>query len=95
MQMNKTYQYISNHKVAILAFVLYYIGWSPLLVILLTGKVLYEPIIVGEFPLMPILTLPFSIIILTNAVLRKEHKLFYIIISVLIYAPFIIISLKA
>ena len=92
--MEETYQYLIKHKIALLAFILYYIGWFPLLVILFTEKVLYQPIVVGEFPLMPLLTLPFSIIMLINAMFRKKHKLFYVILTVLIYMPFIFISLK-
>lgn len=93
--MSNTYRYLINHKLSLISFIIYYLGWFPLLMIPITNKVVFEPIIVGEFPLMPLLTIPFTIVMLVNAILRKEHKLFYVAMTILIYLPFVIISKKA
>jgi hypothetical protein len=60
-----------------------------------TGKTFYEPIIVGEFPLVPVIAIPYGIFMLLNALIRRHHKLFYIGIIALIYFPFLVLSFVA
>ena len=97
--MSNAYSYLKQHPVTIIVLAIYYIIWFPLLIILVTNKVLFEPIVVGEFPLAPVVTIPFTIIftiiMVINAIFRKEHKLFYVIIAGLIYLPLFLLGLKA
>jgi hypothetical protein len=92
--MNKVIEYSKWHWMTIMVFIVYCLLWLPLLLWLFTGIELYQPVIIGEFPFAPILTIPFIIIMLLNAAFRKQHKLFYLIMAAVIYMPFFLLSLN-
>jgi hypothetical protein len=86
------YNYLKPHVIIIVAFVLYCYIWLPLLCIIFVNKMPFDPIIIGEFPLAPIIAMPFSIVLLLNAIFRGTHKLFYLILAIIIYLPILVIS---
>lgn len=82
--------YLTNHSVATIAFSIYCImwfslfSWSPV-----------APVVIGEFPVAPVICFPFCFIMLLNAAFRKQHKLFYLGVAGLIFLPFFVLMLVA
>ncbi len=93
--MNTNYNYLKQRTFAIFFYIFYCFLWISLIPSFFAGKMLLEPIVVGEFPLAPIITFPSSVVMVLNAVFRKEHKLFYAIMVILIFIPFFVVGLIA
>jgi hypothetical protein len=91
--MNKAFSYLNQHRIALFAFLVYCLLWLPLDTIVFIEKVPYPPIIIGEFPLVVVLMVPYSLFMLLNALFRQHHKLFYLVMVIMIYMPFFIASL--
>lgn len=53
------------------------------------------PIVIGEWPVAPLIAMPLGIIIFLNALFRKQHRYFYLIITAIIILPFFALSLCA
>jgi hypothetical protein len=91
--MNESISYLNQHRIALIVFVIYCLLWLPLEAMVFIDKAPYPPIIIGEFPLVPVIMVPYSLFMLLNALFRQNHKLFYLVIAIIIYVPFFIASL--
>jgi hypothetical protein len=60
-----------------------------------SGKLAFQPVIIGEFPLAPVITIPFSVVMFLNAVFRKGQRVFYLVTGVLIYIPLFLLTMGA
>jgi hypothetical protein len=83
---NKIYNYLKRYPVTFVALILYYILWCSL----------FTPfaIVIGEWPVGPIVALPFLVLILLNLIFRKGHRTFYFIITVIAILPFLLLVLS-
>jgi len=87
--MDTAYTYLKRYPITLTAFTIYCICWISLF----SNSAIFHPMTIGEWPIAPVIALPLSIIMILNAVFRKGHRLFYLIISFLIIMPFFIIGL--
>ena len=87
--MSTAFFYLKKHPISIVAFFIYFISWITLF------NWMPFAITIGEFPLGPVLAIPFCIAMLINAVFRKEDKLFYLSMGIIVIIPFLIISIVA
>jgi hypothetical protein len=85
--MNSAKIYLKKYPVTFIAFTIYCICWG----LLFTPF----PAVIGEWPIAPIIALPFSILILLNCIFREGHRLFYFFMAIIIGLPFFILSLLA
>ncbi len=85
--MNNVYGYLKKYPITLIALSLYFISWISLFI--------GPSIVIGEWPIAPVVALPFGIVMILNAIFRKGHRLFYLIISGIIFLPLFIISLNA
>ena len=90
--MTKIYYYLKQYPITVLVFILYLICWVSLFD---TGIPLLRPIIIGEWPIAPVNTMPFCMIILLNALFMKGHRWFYLITAFIVILPFLILGLLA
>jgi hypothetical protein len=86
--MDKAYAFFKKYPVTLIVFISYGVCWLSLL-----NQATIPPIVIGEWPLAPVIALPFCVIMILNDLFRKGHRLFYITISIIILIPFFIISL--
>jgi hypothetical protein len=93
--MNNKLAILKKNPITIIAFAIYCFLWLPLLMMACTGALPFQPVIVGEFPLAPIVTIPFSVVMFLNALFRKDQRPFYLTIAVIIYIPLFLLTMGA
>ena len=91
--MRIVYGYLKTYPFSLFFFLLYFICWISLFDWF--SPIEMGVITIGEWPMGPILAMPFCIIILLNAIFRKGHRAFYLIMAAIIILPFFILSLSA
>jgi hypothetical protein len=89
--MNNAYNYLKQYPFTLIAFILYCYCWCSLF----TDFFPFKPVVIGEWAVAPVISLPFSILMLLNCAFRKGHRLFYFITTAMIYLPFLVLSLLA
>jgi hypothetical protein len=79
--------YLKKHPTALIILLIYCFCWSSLLTPF--------AIIIGEFPVAPMIAIPYCVVMLANAIFREEQRLFYLSVAVIVVIPFFIISILA
>ena len=94
--MNKdVINYLKQHPTSIISFIIYVLLSLPLLLLIVDENFISYTFIVGEFPFAPIIAIPYIIIMILNAIFRKQHKLFYLVMVGLIYLPLLILDIRS
>ncbi len=89
--MDKIYYHLKQHPLTFLAVILYLICWISLF----SRSEILHPVIIGEWTVAPVISMPFCLMILLNALFKKGHRLFYLIMAFIVIFPFIILILLA
>ena len=77
--LKEVYDYLKRYPISCIAFLIYCILWASLFTPL--------AIIIGEWPIAPVIAMPYGVIMLLNCLFRKGDRVFYLVLSVIILFP--------
>ena len=89
------FTYFRQYPFTLCSLTLYLMLWLQLLLVFFDENSAFNPITIGEFPLAPVTTLPFCILMLINAAFRAGQRWLYLALAILIFLPFIVLIYKS